>query len=227
MSGRSSSSGDELLVLGATGLVGGDLLQRLLAARGKDAKPLWLPLRRSPAIEHPALRVMPIDPETSFGEAAPRAYVCCLGTTLRQAGSAEKFVAIDRDLVLHWAQRARQRGAAHALLVSSVGADSASRNLYLRTKGEVEQGLSALGFARLDILRPGLLIGQRGGSTRPAEALGQVLSPLFDRLLLGGLRRYRSIAATQVAAALFNLLDQPQPGVFIHQHDQLLDWAQR
>ena len=218
----------EMLLLGATGLVGGALLQRLLVARGDDARPIWAPLRRSPAVAHPALRAMSIDPGQAMpDEAEPTAFVCCLGTTLRQAGSAEKFVAVDRDLVLQWAQRARQSGANHALLVSSVGADPASRNLYLRTKGEVERGLGALGFARLDILRPGLLIGQRGGPVRPAESLGQVMSPLLDRLLLGRLRRYRSIAATQVAAALFNLLDQRSPGVFIHQHDQLLAWAQR
>ncbi|MBD8524997.1 NAD-dependent dehydratase [Pseudomarimonas arenosa] len=220
-----------LMLLGGSGLVGTHFLQALLA-NSRGVSDLWLPLRRAIAAPSPPCHRLPIDPDqaaSALRDASQpvelRWFVSCFGTTRRQAGSAEAFVAIDRDLVLAWAKRARALGATHALLVSSIGADVGAANLYLRTKGELEQALSELGFNRIDLLRPGLLIGRRNGPARPAEALGQWLAPLFDHALLGGLRRYRSISAAQVAAALLALLNQGEPGVFVHLHDQLVELA--
>jgi uncharacterized protein YbjT (DUF2867 family) len=147
-------------------------------------------------------------------------YVSCLGTTIRAAGSREAFIAVDRDLVLRTAQLAREHGARHAVLVSSVGASRQSGNFYLRVKGEVEDALERLGFERVDLVQPGLLLGERS-ERRPAERLMQALAPVGNALMLGGLQRYRSIPASEVATAILRLLAEDAPGVFSHPYASL------
>ncbi len=218
-----------VLLAGATGLVGQAVLARLLAP-GRDGT-VVAPVRRPLSRDDPRLVAIVHDPAAPDADAAlrsrlraldiaSRSFVCCLGTTLRRAGSRDAFVAVDRDLVLRLAAIAREAGATHAVLVSSVGASAQSGNFYLRIKGEAERGLSALGFDSVDVLRPGLLRGERAES-RPMETLAQRLAPVSDALMQGRLRRYRSIAADAVAAAAVALLASPTPGVHVHEHDAL------
>jgi uncharacterized protein YbjT (DUF2867 family) len=216
-----------LLLAGATGLVGSQVLRELLS------KPRWkgrviAPSRRPLALADP--RLMPLITDFSDGsgsaglEASLRslladepiaAFVCCLGTTLKTAGSREAFIAVDRELVMRLAGLSRKLGADNAILVSSAGASRQSGNFYLRVKGEVEDGLESLGFKRLDILRPGLLRGARN-ERRPGEAVAQALSPLSDLVLRGKLARFRSIDASDVAKAIVSLIGATKPGVFAH-----------
>ncbi|GAB2656100.1 Rossmann-fold NAD(P)-binding domain-containing protein [Arenimonas aestuarii] len=214
-----------VLLAGATGLVGGLALQRWLAMA--DGPLLLAPVRRPLAVTHPRLLALPggwdetaIRTALESRDARLEAYACCLGTTIRQAGSREAFLEVDRDLVLTLGGIAHRLGARQALLVSSVGASAQSGNFYLRVKGEAERGLGALGFQRVDSLRPGLLLGQRS-KRRPAEALGQGLAPLANLLARGPLRRYRAIAADDVAAALVNLCGRPGDGRHVHEYDAL------
>jgi uncharacterized protein YbjT (DUF2867 family) len=104
--------------------------------------------------------------------------------------------------------------------VSSVGASRQSGNFYLRVKGEVEDALERIGFARVDLIQPGLLIGPRS-ERRPAEKLFQALAPASNLLLQGTLRRYRSIGADEVAGAIVQLLGEDAPGVFSHRWREL------
>lgn len=220
--GTANDQHPPILLAGATGLVGGLLLARLLAANGLRQTRVIAIGRRTPPQAHPRLQALSLDEaDRAMAAASPSHFVCCLGSTLRQAGSQAAFAAVDRDLVLRLAALARDVGARHALMVSSVGADAASGNFYLRTKGEAEDGLAALGFARCDFARPGLLLGPRGSDRRPGERLAQRLAPLSDRLLHGRLRRYRAIPAEVVAAALAALLDQRADGIHIHHNDAL------
>jgi uncharacterized protein YbjT (DUF2867 family) len=224
-------SGRDLLLAGATGLVGGLLLRRLLEAPGFDGT-VYAPLRREPGLSDPRLVVLRTDfapgsgdlglaaAITAQGARRLDAFASCLGTTIRAAGSREAFIAIDRDLVLRLAQLAYDQGARHALLVSSVGASRQSGNFYLRVKGEVEVALARIGFERVDLIRPGLLIGPRS-ERRPAEKLFQALAPASNLLMQGALSRYRSIAAEEVAAAMLRLLGESAPGVFSHQWREL------
>lgn len=218
-----------VLLAGATGLVGGHAAARWLAAPAGPR--LIAPVRRAPASAHPRLQVL----VGGWDEAALRealqgqpldVFACCLGTTLRQAGSREAFLAVDRDLVLALGSAARRLGARQALLVSSVGASAQSGNFYLRVKGEAERGLAALGFERCDFLRPGLLLGGRS-QKRPAEQWGQRLAPLYSPVLRGRLRRYRPIPAEEVAAALVVLAGQEAPGRFVHEFAELRALAGR
>ncbi|WP_339826787.1 NAD-dependent dehydratase [uncultured Arenimonas sp.] len=214
-----------VLLAGATGLVGGLALKRWLAKA--DGPLLLAPVRRPLALTHPRLLALPGGwDETAIRTALEsqgaqlQAYACCLGTTIRQAGSREAFLEVDRDLVLALGGIAHRLGARQALLVSSVGASAQSGNFYLRVKGEAERGLGALGFERVDCLRPGLLLGERG-ERRPAEALGQRLAPLANLLARGPLRRYRAIAADDVAAAMVGLCGRNGDGRHVHEYDAI------
>ena len=217
-----------VLLAGATGLVGGQGLSRLLAG---DAGPrVVAPDRRHPGPTHPRLAVVVAGFEPArdaalaadIAAAAPRlsAFDCGHGTPPTPPGSREAFVAVDRGLVLRLAQIARDLGADHAVLVSSVGASAQSGNFYLRVKGEAERGIAAMGFRRVDVLRPGLLLGERRGS-RPMETLARTVAPVVNPLLRGRLGRYRAIAAAEVAAAAVALLDQDAAGVLVHEHASL------
>lgn len=164
-------------------------------------------------------QVAPASAWPGLAETLPvEAAVSALGTTMRAAGSQARFRAVDLDSVVAFAAAARRAGARHMVAVSSVGADERSRNFYLRTKGEMERALEALGFDRLDILRPGLLRGQRGGERRPGERIGIALSPVANLLLRGRLDRYAAIEADIVAAAIGGALRQAAPGIFRHEN---------
>ena len=220
-----------ILLAGATGLVGRLTLRALLAESGFTGIVL-APVRRDldagdsrlvavrTDLGKPGAEAAIVD---AIGRQAPAqldAFVSCLGTTLRAAGSREAFIAVDRDLVLRLAQLAFDHGARHAVLMSSVGASRQSGNFYLRVKGEVEDAMARIGFARLDIIQPGLLIGARE-QRRPAEAIAQSLVPLADRALFGKLARFRSIDAKRVARAILVLLGRSDPGEFKHEFSSI------
>lgn len=221
------NAGRAVLLAGATGLVGGRVLEGLLARA--DGPLVVAPVRRPLATAHPRLRTLvgAWDAAAIAGAldgASLDAYACCLGTTIRQAGSREAFLAVDRDLVLSLGETARALGARQALLVSSVGASAQSGNFYLRVKGEAERGLAGQGFERVDCLRPGLLLGERS-ERRRAEGLGQRLAPLANPLMRGPLRRYRAIGADVVAGALVALAGREAAGRFVHEYDALVALA--
>ncbi len=216
-----------LLLAGASGLVGGLALPALLQRAEPEDWQIVAPARRALASQHRRLHTVVCEPGTPKGLAAIErvvsaqggnigSFACTIGSTLRAAGSQEAFAAIDRDLVLALAGIARRRGARQAIVVSSVGASATSSNFYLRVKGEMEVGIEALGFERVDFLQPGLLLGDRGVEKRPGERLGQLLAPLFNPLLPGPLRRYRAIGADVVAAALVALVCRPGNGATRH-----------
>ena len=208
------------LVAGGTGLVGRSLAERLsvagdvgmavsLVRRNSGAK---LPKFREFKTDFDRLRLLP--------DLRPRAAFCCLGTTIRTAGSQEAFRRVDHHYVLAFARAAREAGAETFCVVSSVGADAASGNFYLSTKGEMERDLEALGFPALHVMRPSLLLGKRT-EKRPAERLGMLGGRLVAPLLLGTLRRYRPIQADTVAAALLAAARLPPAGTQAHEYDAI------
>ncbi|MGZ8305805.1 MAG: NAD(P)H-binding protein, partial [Allosphingosinicella sp.] len=187
-------------MIGATGLVGSLAVRRLLA---RDCTVEAL-LRRPSGLVHPGWSENVASPGKWPEIAASfeaEAAVSALGTTMRLAGSRAAFRAVDVDLVVAFA-RAAAAGARRMVTVSSVGADRSSANFYLRTKGEMESALEGMGFERLDILRPGLLRGPRGGDRRPGERIAIALSPIVNLALRGGLDRYAAIDSDRVAAAI-------------------------
>lgn len=213
-----------ILLAGATGLVGGQAAQLLAAGtlhtvgrRRNEALPASVIQHVGPVEEWPGL-IAPLKADTA---------ICALGTTIRQAGSQTAFRAVDHDAALAFARAALAAGARHFLLVSSVGAVAGSSNFYLRTKGATEEAVSGLGFARVDMLRPGLLRGDRQGPFRLGEALAMMASPLTDLITPRSFDRYRSIAAAQVARAIAVLAGETAPGRFLHHNREMLQLAAR
>jgi uncharacterized protein YbjT (DUF2867 family) len=208
----------EALIVGATGLIG----RAVIKAFGKQGVTI---VTRRPveglAPHHAEILAPPDRWREIIAAEKPDVLVCCLGTTIRQAGSQAAFRAVDHDLILVAARGARQGGTPHMIVVSSVGASAKAGNFYLRTKGETEEGLRALGFARLDLVRPGLLLGERPGPPRLGERLAIIAAPLADALLHGSFRRYRSIQGATVAAAIVALAGQGGSGVHIHENDAI------
>lgn len=213
-----------VLLAGASGLIGGLATPRLVLRAERHDWQIVAPTRRSLSLQHPRLLPLVGDPAAPGSQAAIKralggkhgttlSFVCALGTTIRVAGSQDAFAAVDRDLVLALAGIAQRQGARQAIVVSSVGASARSSNFYLRVKGEMEAGIEALGFERIDILQPGLLLGDRSGQHRPGERIGQWLAPLYNPLLRGPLSRYRAIGAEVVAAALVALVGRSDGGV--------------
>jgi uncharacterized protein YbjT (DUF2867 family) len=201
------------VVAGATGAVGSQLLT-LLLARADGTRVISVG-RRAPPVSHARLEHVPATLEALGAALAGRRCTeafCCLGTTLKAAGSKPAFRAVDLEGALAFGRGARDAGAGFFGLVSSAGASPRARNFYLRTKGETEELVAGLGFPSLAILQPGLLRGSRA-EARPAERLGQLAAPLLDRLLIGGLGRYRSVAIGSVAAALDAAARARRPGV--------------
>lgn len=213
-----------VMMIGATGLVGSLLADRLLAG-GAEVHAF---VRRTSGREHPrwtehvaAAEHWPDAVARLRGDKA----VSALGTTWRAAGSEAAFRAVDLDMVVSFARAAQAAGARHMLTVSAIGADAGSRNFYLRTKGETEQSLEAMGFRRLDVMRPGLLRGVRGGERRLVERLGIALSPVTNLFLRGRLSCFAAIDADVVAGAAAACLLREEAGVYRHDNAALLRLA--
>jgi uncharacterized protein YbjT (DUF2867 family) len=207
-----------LLLVGATGLVGSAVIA---ATAHRPDRPLAALARRHVAFPPGArLEMLVADPAqwpAAIARARPPVVVIALGTTMAAVGGDRAaFRRVDHDLVLAVAQAARAAGTRQLIVVSSIGADPAARNFYLAVKGETEAALNALNFARLDILRPGLLRGARGGAPRRAERFAQIVAPVLDPLLLGRLRPFRSVRARDVATAILALAGQAGRGRHVH-----------
>jgi uncharacterized protein YbjT (DUF2867 family) len=206
-----------IVMIGATGLVGSLAVPRLLA----QAWSVEALLRRPTGRVDPGWREHVAAPDEwprLLASLDAEAAVSALGTTMRQAGSEDAFRAVDHDMVVGFARGAAAAGARRMIVVSSVGADPGSSNFYLRTKGEMERVLAAIGFERLDILRPGLLRGARGGDRRLGERIGIALSPLVNLVLRGSLDRFAAIDADIVAGAIVGALRQSERGVYRHEN---------
>jgi uncharacterized protein YbjT (DUF2867 family) len=202
---------------GGSGLVGGDLLQ-LLLADGDFTKVVSVGRRTLPT-EHPRLVQAKLDFSSAapFEElAAPDVAFSCLGTTIKKAGSQEAFRAVDYDAVLTFAKAARARGAHVFVHVSSLGANKRSRQFYSLVKGEIEAALEEVGFESLYALRPSILDGDRAES-RPLERVGLV----FARALGPVLGKYRPTASLAVARTAIAKAKERAPGSHVIEADAI------
>ncbi|MFC7440561.1 oxidoreductase [Laceyella putida] len=190
------------LVLGATGLIGSHVTQLLL--KDNRYKEVRLLVRKSTGIHHPKCREHLID--FADLESKPPLFAvddlfCCLGTTMKKAQSKEAFRLVDYTYPLQVGQLAKSQGIQSYSLISSIGANPRSPFFYTRTKGELEEALTALDLPALHIFRPSLLLGERQ-ETRLMEDLAQRLTPALNPLLVGPLRAYRPIKEATVAQAM-------------------------
>jgi len=207
------------LLIGATGLVGQQVLQNLLSS--EDYGEVKILTRRDTGIRHQKLNEIFFNfdnPDASLVKADD--IYCCLGTTIKKAGSEESFKKVDFLYPLQIGRLAKLNGSTKYLLVSSMGADAKSMIFYNRVKGEIERELTDLHFETLHILRPSLLLGDRG-ETRTGEKIGEILSKILNPIMVGPLKKYAAIESSKVAKGMVKLAQLPNKGTFIHDSAEL------
>ena len=209
------------LLAGATGLVGGQLLRLLLA---DDAyQKVTILSRRGLPLTNPKLQQRLIDFNHLADLDAPKVddVFCCLGTTIKKAGSQDAFRKVDFGYVEALARVAARAGARQFLLVSAIGASSKSRVFYSRVKGETEAAVQAAGFTGTHIFRPSMLLGDRA-EPRILERVGTPLMRAVAFAMVGPLRRARPIAAADVAAAMLRAAKKARNGVHVYTYDDMI-----
>ncbi len=222
MAPMASPVSNSAVVVGATGLVGRECVKQL-AASSEFERVTAVARRALPdEVQSPRLQTVLID----FDRLDERPDVfrashvfCALGTTIKQAGSPERFRQVDLGYPLRVAELARAAGARHFLLVSSVGASPASRGLYLRVKGELEGAVMALGFPSITVVRPSLLLGDRK-EFRLGEEIAMRLSWAFPH-------KYRAVHVRDVARALVIAAVEDRPGVRVIENPEVIALSAR
>jgi len=198
------------LLAGASGLVGGECLQRLLASDAYSTVTVVTRRTLGPLAQHPKLHEIVVDfeqLESVRGDLRADHVFCALGTTIRKAGSQAKFRQVDFEYPRHLAELTLATGARHFSLVSALGASSKSGVFYSRTKGELEDALRAMGWPGLCMVRPSVIAGNRKES-RPLERVSEAL-------LRFGPATYRPVAAGKIAAAMIATAQREPRGVTI------------
>ncbi|RCH55053.1 nucleoside-diphosphate sugar epimerase [Mucilaginibacter hurinus] len=209
------------IIAGASGLIGSKLVQLLL--NNQEYNEVVILVRNLLPITHPKLlqvvtRFEELDNYANIIEG--HALFCCLGTTKAKTPDKNIYRMIDHDYPVKLAQLAAQNGVNQYHLVSAIGANAGSSQFYLRTKGETELDVIKSGMRRIDIYQPSFLTG-RENETRLGEIIAGPVFSVLDPLLLGGLKKYRSIPAFTVAKAMVNQSLKLHEGVFTYPSDKI------
>lgn len=209
------------IIAGASGLIGSHLLQILMNSSEYDE--VLILVRKELPLQHKKLKQLVVDfnnlanySDTLKGDVI----FCCLGTTKQQTPDETEYRKIDHDYPLQLGQLAKQNGIAHYHLVSAESANSKSSIFYSRLKGETEDDLINLHLPNLHIYRPMLLTGNRK-NTRTGEKIASIIFKVINPLLIGSLRRYRSIAGITVAEAMYKQSLKQETGVIIYRSDKI------
>nr|WP_145405700.1 NAD(P)H-binding protein [Paenibacillus xylanexedens] len=205
------------MVIGATGLVGGLLVLSLLDHPAYSE--VRILVRRRLDLENPRLKQYVVDFEQlkvqgHLFEGINDLY-CCLGTTIKKAGSQEQFREVDFHYPVRAAVLAKQHGVEQMLAISAMGANASSRVFYSRTKGEMEDALSDIGFRSLHIFRPSLILGNRG-EKRFGEELAAHAMKWLDRWTPA---KYRAVQASTIAQAMRNIAIVQTAGIHVYPND--------
>ena len=211
----------QVIIAGSTGLIGSSLASMM--AGSPAVEKVKLVTRRPTGIKGQNIEEIEVDFEqldkASAVFSAVAAY-CCLGTTMKQAGSKEAFYKVDHDFVVSFAEKCRDSGVNRFFLISAMGASPSSSIFYNKVKGETERDVLALGFREVRIFRPSLLLGDRD-ERRIGESIGKFLMTTFEFLLIGPLRKYRAIKASVVAHAMMKLSEVQESGSFIYESERI------
>lgn len=209
-------------VIGATGLVGKNLVTQLL--ENEKFKKVRIFVRRSSGLSHPKLeeQIVNFKDDKTWGKLLKGdALFTALGTTLKQAGSKEKEYEVDFTYNLNFAKKAKENGIENYVLVSSAGANAKSRIFYTRMKGELDDAVSELGFKNLAILRPASLTGDRD-ERRTMEELSVPVVRFVTKFIF---KKYRPIHGKTVAEAMINAVEKPDYNKTIWEADEVFDLA--
>lgn len=215
------------VVLGASGLTGGLLVNELL--NDKDYKTVRVLVRKTLGIIHPKLQqhVVDFNDKDDFARKMGDGDVIfsCIGTTQKRVkGDKKLYEKIDHDIPLNAAEIGISHNFKKFLIVSAVGANENSSNFYLKLKGKTENALKKIPFESLSIFQPSLLNGKRK-ETRIKEQIAETIMDLLSFLLLGPLQKYRAIGANNVARAMVYAGKQQKAGISYYHYGQMMDMA--
>jgi len=210
------------LVAGATGLVGQHLLELLLQ------NPYYhtvVSLTRSYLdIKNERLLQLVLEDYEQMHEMSKligaNDVYCCLGTTMKKAGSKAAFRKVDYEYALRLANIAKQNHAQQFLLVSSVGAKKGAGNFYLGVKGELEEAVNQLGYEAFHAFRPSFILGNRQ-EKRTGEGMGKKVSNVISPLMVGGLKKFKPIQAKSIAQAMLGAAQQQKGGQHIYHYTEI------
>lgn len=207
------------LIAGATGLIGKELVQKVLKSGQYNL--IYLIVRKPCGIVNVKIHEIIVDFEQveqiTLEYPVDEAF-CTLGTTMKQAGSREKFSKVDLEYVLSFARFAKTSGAGKFLVISSMGANPKSSVFYNRIKGLAEEGLKNLGFKHLVILRPSLLLGKRP-EPRLGERMGVIFMKAFNFLIPDN---YKAIDSSHVAEKMLEMAGNSNKGVSIVESGEMI-----
>ena len=209
------------IIVGATGLIGSELLDLLL--RNAEYKEVLSIVRRKMSVEHPKLSqlVINFDDLSEYSDVIKgHAVFCCLGTTKKQTPDTKMYYKIDHDYPVLLAEIAAKNGMSQYHYVSSPGADPKSSIFYTRTKGVSETDLKKVALPALFLYQPSLLTG-RIKDKRIVETIAEGIMKVINPLLLGSLKKYRSIAGKVVAKAMLKESLSDKKGTFILTSDEI------
>ncbi|WP_346726729.1 oxidoreductase [Bacillus suaedaesalsae] len=213
--------GKEALVIGATGLVGKSLVHKLLNEQAYSK--ITILVRNDLSIRHSKLNTVKVDfdrLENRKDEFAVDDVFCCLGTTIKKAGSREAFRKVDYDYPIQAAILAKEQGANQFLVISSMGASLESPFFYSQVKGELEGKLKSISFSALHIFRPSLLLGERE-EFRFGEKAAELLSKALPFLFTGKMNKYKPISADRVAEGLIKAALQNEAGTHLYESNDI------
>lgn len=207
------------LITGATGLTGSTLLKTLLDSDYYNKVSILT--RRSMGISHPKLeeRIVDFDKLQVANCQADDIY-CCLGTTIKKAGSQQAQYKIDAEYPFRIAQLGLEAGASQYLIITALGASAESSVFYNRMKGEVENKLKTLPYRSLHILRPSVILGNRQ-EFRLGEKIAVGFIKVLGIVMVGPLLKYAGIHADKIAKALFAKAKEETAGQYVWESDTL------
>jgi uncharacterized protein YbjT (DUF2867 family) len=212
----------KVAIAGASGLTGSHTLQLLLEHPQVEQV---IAIGRSPLqLMHPRLQQVLLQQQKLTTPVVADAFICCLGTTIKKAGSKEAFEAIDHHLPVHIATQLQQQGCRTAAVVSAMGANAHSMIFYNRVKGLMEADLQLAGFDSLHILRPSMIDGERK-EHRAMEKWALKFARATRPLMIGPMKTYRSIHAATIAKGLVYCITHPEPGIHIYPSLQIEEIA--
>ncbi len=210
---------NKAIVVGASGLIGNKLVDVLLRQPGYDE--VLILVRKELPVKHPKLTQRVVDfsnLDRYAGSIIGNALFCCLGSTKKKTPDLTEYRKIDHDYPVQLAQIALRNKISQYHLVSAIGANAASSNFYTKMKGETEQDITKIKLPALYIYQPSLLTGDRKES-RPMEVIATVLIKIINPLLIGSLKKYRSISAETVAKAMYKQSLKNEKGLHIFPSD--------
>ncbi|MFZ4800055.1 MAG: oxidoreductase [Bacteroidia bacterium] len=212
------------IIAGATGLIGNQLLEKLLEISQYD-KVIALVRNEIPLQSNKLIQIkVDYDNLQLIAENLKSDDVfCCLGTTINKAGSKEEFYKVDFQYCLNLAIETHKNGASNFYLVSALGANANSKVFYNSVKGKIEDAIKMIGFKSFYIFRPSLLLGNRN-EFRLGEKIMQIILKPLSKIMVGSMKKYAAIESNQVAKVMYWIaITNNKTGTHILSNEQMLD----